>query len=68
MANRAPAPRGWSFVWHDNRFWLFVSPDANSTSVFLFDPATNVLTLENTIPHQVVGAALPACAEENLGS
>ena len=64
----APAPRGWSFVWHDNSFWLFVSPDASSTSVYHFDPSSNTLTLENTIPYQVVGAALPACAEENSGS
>ena len=64
----APAPRGWSFVWHDNRFWLFVSLDASSTSVYHFDPSNYTLTLENTIPFQVVGAALPACVNENSGS
>ena len=64
----APAPRGWSFVWHSNSFWLFVSPDASSTSVYHFDPSAHVLTLANTLPYQVVGAALPACAEDNSGS
>ena len=64
----APAPQGWSFVWHDNSFWMFVSADATTTEVYHFDPTTEILQLVNTLPIQVVGAALPSCAESSSGS
>jgi hypothetical protein len=63
-----PAPQGWSLVHLQGTFWLFTSADAQTTRVSHFDPGSGDLEFMDTIPFQVVGAALPTCAPDNSGS
>ena len=63
-----PAPNGWSFVSLFGEFWTFTSEQGASTAVHWFDPETEQLAEQDTLPFQVVGAALPTCAPETAGS
>lgn len=63
-----PAPQGWSFVTLFEEFWTFTSESGSSTEVHQFNPNTEVLYHQNTLPFQTVGAAMPTCAPESSGS
>lgn len=68
MPTNAPSPEGWSFVWHEGHFTLFISTSGNQTTVYQYDPDNGQLDTLNSLPFQVVGAALPMCAPDESGS
>ena len=68
MPTNAPSPEGWSFVWHEGHFTLFISTAGNQSMVYQYDPDNGQLDTLHSLPFQVVGAALPMCAPDESGS
>ena len=68
MPTMAPEPNGWSFVWHEDSFRMFISTQGSHSFVFDFDPQTGALTPLPDLSFRVVGAALSSCAPDESGS
>ena len=68
MPTMTPQPSGWSFVWHEGTFRMFISTQGSHTFVFDFDPQTGSLTALPDLSFRVVGAALASCAPDESGS
>ena len=68
MPTLTPEPTGWSFVWHEDLFTLFISTQGAHSYVYRFDPNSGALTARPDLPFRVVGAALSSCAPDESGS